>query len=128
MSDGRRIEYHSWVDGIDIMFVGPRDLSWSYGDPGGAKDEVRCAIQRVAAAAKRYGKHWGLPAQSASIAEPFVEMGARFFCCGSVMGLVSSGLKAIVSDFSTLSPPRQKLGDDSGKDRSPEQTYSLRKP
>ena len=53
-------------------------------------------------------------------------MGARFFCCCSVMGLVSSGLKAIVSDFSKLSALREGAVDDSGEDRRAEHVYDLR--
>ncbi len=49
------------VNGIDALIIGPGDLSQSLGIPGDMFNELELnAIQKVANAAKKYGKHFGL--------------------------------------------------------------------
>jgi len=48
------------VDGVDIYDIGPVDLAHSYGlrpDRGFANEEISAALERVLAAADKYGKH-----------------------------------------------------------------------
>lgn len=90
------------VEGVDIVFFGLADLSQSYGDPCGATEQIKEAIARVAAAAKKHGKHWGMPVGSAADAEKYAEMGARFFTAAPFMIVVREGLKKLVEDFSSL--------------------------
>ncbi len=48
------------VDGVDGLFIGPSDLSLRLRHHPGELD-LDTAIDRVAAAAKRHGKAWGVP-------------------------------------------------------------------
>jgi 2-keto-3-deoxy-L-rhamnonate aldolase RhmA len=49
------------VDGVDVLFVGPADLSYSLGVPGDIHAEAfDTAIRRVAAAARSHGKAAGV--------------------------------------------------------------------
>lgn len=90
------------VEGADILFLGQADLSQSYGDPTGASEQIQDAIERVAAAAKKHGKYWGLPVPSAASAESYAAMGARFFACRPLLLMVREGIRELVDDFSAL--------------------------
>jgi 4-hydroxy-2-oxoheptanedioate aldolase len=72
------------VDGIDIFFVGPGDLAHSYGLLGKEDDPrpVREAVEKVAALAAKYDRHWGIPATPKK-APALIEMGARFLTVGA---------------------------------------------
>src|SRR6476646_2306411 len=49
------------VDGVDLLFIGPADLSQALGVLGQPEhDSMWAAIDRVAQACKRHGKAWGL--------------------------------------------------------------------
>ena len=82
------IEAIAATAGIDIVFIGPGDLSHSLGVPGQAEHPlIGEAIERVEAACQRHGKHWGLPVSSATI-RAYYDRGARFFAtCADVIGL-----------------------------------------
>jgi 4-hydroxy-2-oxoheptanedioate aldolase len=91
------------VEGIDILFVGPSDLSQSYGIPLQTQaPEMRAAIDRVAEAAARHGKWWGLPVGSAEAGERYYEMGARFLACGAAIIILQQGWKRIRQDFDAI--------------------------
>ena len=47
------------MPGLDVYFVGPTDLAISLGVPGATFDEpqMRAALEKVVAAAKRHGKY-----------------------------------------------------------------------
>ena len=80
------VEKIAAVPGVDILFVGPADLSlrikhapnlaWTYDD----------ALNRVAAACKKHGKHWGLPAGSPDVIQQLYDKGARFLNYGGDFG------------------------------------------
>jgi 4-hydroxy-2-oxoheptanedioate aldolase len=91
------------TEGVDILFVGPADLSQSYGIPFQTQSEVmQNAIKRVAEAAAKHGKAWGLPVGSIEAAEKYYEMGARFFACGAAIIILQQGWKQIRSDFDEM--------------------------
>jgi 2-keto-3-deoxy-L-rhamnonate aldolase RhmA len=49
------------VNGVDVLFVGPADLSISLGIPGDLTNPIELeAIRKVAAACRRHGKYLGL--------------------------------------------------------------------
>ena len=76
------------TEGIDVVFVGPGDLSQSLGVPGQAGDpRIVAAIEAVAAACAKHGKHWGVPTSEANIRK-YYDMGARFLTMGAdVLGI-----------------------------------------
>lgn len=91
------------TDGVDILFVGPADLSQSYGIPLQLQDPlIQGAIEQVAAAAARHGKAWGLPVGSAAAAERYYDMGARFLSCGAAIIMLQQGWRRIREDFDGL--------------------------
>jgi 4-hydroxy-2-oxoheptanedioate aldolase len=91
------------VEGVDVLFLGPGDFSILSGIPG-QMDHPRIleAARQVAAAAKRAGKHWGMPIFSVEHAKQVMEMGGRFLCHGCDLLMVKAGLEEIQRKFAPL--------------------------
>lgn len=71
------------VEDVDVIFVGPTDLSQSLGVPGEyAHPLVVEAMETVAAAARTSGKVFGLFAGTPEAALRGMEMGARYIATG----------------------------------------------
>lgn len=81
------------VPGYEILFAGPGDLSNGYGVVGQPRHpKVMQAIEKIAAAAARHGKWWGLPVMDVDEAAMFAKMGGRFFNFGGDYGWLRTGL------------------------------------
>lgn len=82
------------VDGVDVLFVGPMDLSLSVGMPGRFEDpEYRAILTKVASVARDGGKAAGILLPSVQLLEMVYDMGYRFVAAGSDGGLVTQGMK-----------------------------------
>lgn len=72
------------VGGVDVLFVGPRDLSHALGIPGGYEEPVfKEALGRVIEACGAAGVAPGLLASSAEAAKRYVSEGFTFIGIGS---------------------------------------------
>jgi len=81
------------VDGVDVLFVGPLDLSVSLGCPGDfSPPHFVDALKKVVSAAQKHGKAAGILSRPALVAQ-HKELGFRFFALGSDSGSVVSGLQ-----------------------------------
>ena len=85
------------VPGIDVLFVGPSDLSITLSngavlDPHSA--EVDAALDKVIAAAKKAGKIAGLYCVNAERAVACAKRGIRFLAVGSDLGMLRAGAAA----------------------------------
>jgi 4-hydroxy-2-oxoheptanedioate aldolase len=97
------VEKIAAVDGVDVIMLGPGDFSALEGFPGEmGHPELVEATDRIAAAAKKHGKHWGRPVASVEEAQRYIAKGARFLPHGSDIGTVKKGLEQIQADFSAL--------------------------
>ena len=75
-------------DGVDLLFVGPSDLSQAFGVPGQKNDpRVWAGIQAVDAACKRHGKAWGTVPGDPEFAKRCRDLGCRML---SIAGDVST--------------------------------------
>ena len=82
------------VDGVDVLFVGPVDLSISVGLPGRFDDsDYRGLLAKVATAAHEAGKAAGILLPSGKLIETVYNMGFRFVAVGSDSGIVMQGMK-----------------------------------
>jgi 4-hydroxy-2-oxoheptanedioate aldolase len=91
------------VDGVDILFFGPGDFSILSGFPGQMDHpEIERAMEHVAAAARRHGKHWGMPCFSPDHGRKLLDMGARFLAHGADIVLLKRALENIQAQFSPL--------------------------
>ena len=88
------------VNGVDVLFLGPGDFSCLAGHPGEVMHpKVIDATERIAAAAKRAGIHWGRPVFSAEDARACLKLGGRFLAHGADIMLVKKGLEDIQQVF-----------------------------
>jgi 4-hydroxy-2-oxoheptanedioate aldolase len=84
------------VDGVDVLFFGPSDFSVLSGHAGESDPPSEAdALRRIAAAADRAGKAWGMPSPSVERTRELLDMGARFIADGADILMVKSGLEAI---------------------------------
>lgn len=91
------------VEGIDAFFVGPGDLSASLGVYGVPNSPVmEEAIQRIADAAKKHGKWWGIPVGNPELGQKYLDMGASFLNYSSDLGAIVREFKRAYNDFSGL--------------------------
>ncbi|MDF1514475.1 MAG: aldolase/citrate lyase family protein [Anaerolineae bacterium] len=85
------------VDGVDAVFIGPYDLSGSYGIPGQTQEPVvRDACRRVIEACEKAGKSVGLllvrPTESA--VKQVVDDGYNLLCLGLDTVFIDEGARA----------------------------------
>lgn len=84
------------TEGIDVLCVGPGDLSQSYGVRGQLDHEsIQHAIEATAAACERHGKTWGTPPFSPEHLAELIGRGARFFEYGTDQSVIMSGFQHI---------------------------------
>jgi 4-hydroxy-2-oxoheptanedioate aldolase len=82
------------VPGFDLLFVGPGDLSLSYGVPMQFDHPLlREAMVKVNDACKRNGKWWGTTSGSAEAAQHVVDIGAQMFSAGGDHGSLVEGFR-----------------------------------
>jgi 2-dehydro-3-deoxyglucarate aldolase/4-hydroxy-2-oxoheptanedioate aldolase len=90
------------IDGVDLLFVGPSDLSQALGVLGQPDHEtVWVAIDRVAAACKRHGKAWGIVPAGAAYADRCAEKGCRMITFGSDVAAMRLGVEALKTMYAT---------------------------
>jgi 2-keto-3-deoxy-L-rhamnonate aldolase RhmA len=88
------------ISGVDVLFVGPADLSQSMGHPGEWEHAVVWdALRKVSAAAKQHGIHWAILAPTPDYARRCVELGCRMLGVGMDVWLISKGLAAFKHDY-----------------------------
>lgn len=82
---------------VDVLFVGPADLSHGLGVPGQFDDPGYLeALRTVVAATERHGKAAGILIYDAAAFERHAEMGFRFIGLGSEGSYVSAGATAML--------------------------------
>ena len=85
------------LDGVDVLFVGPRDLSHDLGVPGDlAAPAFTEAIAHVLAAGRRQGKACGLLVADGAAAAMRLEQGWSFVGIGSDSTLLAA---AVIAEF-----------------------------
>lgn len=91
------------VKGIDVVFIGPNDLSYSYGDRGRQTDQVKAAIAKILAAAKKRGIPAGRTAGTGDI-KASIEQGFQFFQGSSEVGLIATGARPLLEAAGKFAP------------------------
>ena len=93
------------VPDVDLLFVGPADLSQVLGVPGDFENP-RCldAIERIAEACARAGKPWGIVARGPQYAERMARWGCRLFVLGFDIHAVHAGIRAAKDRYAAFFP------------------------
>ncbi len=86
------------IDGVDVLFVGPADLSHSLGIPGEfSAPAYRDALSTVVAACDAAGKAAGILLYGTAALADHLELGFRFVGLGSDAGWVIDGARAAIT-------------------------------
>jgi 4-hydroxy-2-oxoheptanedioate aldolase len=87
------VEEIAALDGVDVLFVGPRDLSHDLGVPGDMQaPNYLAALDRVRAAAQRFGRGCGLLVPDGAAAAERHTQGWTFVAIGSDSTLLAAAL------------------------------------
>jgi 2-keto-3-deoxy-L-rhamnonate aldolase RhmA len=84
------------TEGIDVIFIGPSDLSWQLAGGDGNDPKVKAAMEKIIAAAKRHKKVLGRPAGSPEEVKRYMEQGFLFFQGPSELGLMRTGAQPLL--------------------------------
>ena len=91
------------VPGIDVLMLGPGDLSVMAGIPFQFDHPlISDAYRRVADAAKNAGKWWGTVSGSPEHTQMLLDLGATFICHGCDLIMVKRGMEHIQTSFGPL--------------------------
>jgi 4-hydroxy-2-oxoheptanedioate aldolase len=86
------------IDGIDVLFIGPTDLSQSLGHPGDLRHpDVLAAMDRVADAVVGSGTTLGIYAGTVDMTKEWLDRGACYFTT-SLEPFLRDGMRAYLRD------------------------------
>ena len=86
------------VDGVDVLFIGPRDLSHDLGVPGDTTAPVFVeALETVLAAGKRHGNACGLLVPDGASAAKRLDQGWTFVAIGSDTTLLAAAIQSALT-------------------------------
>ena len=98
------------VPGVDMLFLGPGDMSLRLGCMAAVSDAKMLEVQKkLAAAAKKHGKAWGRPVGSANDARVIIELGAQLVAFGGEFSALYQHFSECSARFDEL------LGEASGQ-------------
>ena len=87
------------AQGVDAVFIGPADLTVSYGESSVDNDQLKDAMQRVGDAARRAGVGFVTWVPNAAAAKAWESYGFTMFVMGSEHSWMLVGAKAAVADM-----------------------------
>jgi 4-hydroxy-2-oxoheptanedioate aldolase len=91
------------VEGVDVIFFGPGDFSILSGFAGQwDHPKLEDAMKRIAAACKKAGKHWGMPAFNPEFAKKILDLGGRFLANASDITSFKASLDDLQKKFAPL--------------------------
>jgi len=89
------------LDGVDLLFIGPADLSLALGVPGQFHHEKLWeAIGKVAAACQTHGKGWGAVTPDPKFCDRAIEQGCRMPTIGNDILILRRGIEAFKTAYS----------------------------
>jgi 2-keto-3-deoxy-L-rhamnonate aldolase RhmA len=92
------IEQIASVPGVDVLFIGVNDLSFSLGVGGKTSDPiVEEAVSKVLAAGKKYNIPVGYPAGNPVEINKRIAQGFRFFQASSDLGMMAAGARDLLT-------------------------------
>lgn len=105
------VEEIAGVPGVDVLFVGPRDLTHALGIPGRLDDPTfRDALARVSRAAESVGIAAGILAGTPEAAVRYADEGFTFVAVGSDSTWLAAAARRTVTSFRAALPPAREAG------------------
>lgn len=97
------------LDGVDLLFIGPADMSQALGCTGQVNHpEVWEAIDRVAAACRRHSKPWGTVPAGPDYAARCVEKGCRMLTLANETLALRHGVDALTDSYAAFFQPQER--------------------
>jgi 4-hydroxy-2-oxoheptanedioate aldolase len=91
------------VEGVDVLFFGPGDFSVLSGIPAQYDHPlVLKAMEKIGAATRKAGKHWGTPGFTPEHSRRLMDMGAMLITHTADIVLIKQGLERIQEQFIPL--------------------------
>ena len=92
----RNVDEIAAVDGADVLFIGPLDLSTSLGVLGQFDHpDFQAALEKTAAAARKHGKSAGVLMPKPEMFDRFHDLGYRFLASGSDGAMVNNAARSL---------------------------------
>lgn len=89
------VEEIAAIPGIDLLFIGPADLSQTMGLPNQWEHpSMWDGIARVARACKKAGIHWGILPRNPEYAQKCVDLGCKLLSIGMDSPIIQMGIQA----------------------------------
>lgn len=88
------------VDGVDMLMLGPGDMSVLIGEPGNlSHPTIADARRRIADAAAKAGKHWAVTCPTIEFAQEMVELGASLVFYGADVVIIRQQMQKMADDL-----------------------------
>jgi 2-dehydro-3-deoxyglucarate aldolase/4-hydroxy-2-oxoheptanedioate aldolase len=88
------------VPGVDVLLVGPADLSISLGVGGDFENpKLTAAIEHVVECCKRHGKWAGIQVRNQHLAETWMKKGIQLIGCSNEATLLWNAVKSLADDL-----------------------------
>ena len=98
--------------GVDVLFVGPSDLTWSLGVAGQFDDaRYRAAVRDVADAAAQHSKAAGVLLSDVEMAPYYLDLGYTFIGISGDVGMLRVAARAAVTNLRELTSLPSKAPD-----------------
>src|SRR6266404_3118286 len=95
-----RIDEIARTPGLDVIFIGTSDLSFSLGLRGAQEEpKLEQAVAKIVAAGKKHGKVMGRPARTPQEIKRYQKQGFRFFMTCTDLELMGAGARELLSPF-----------------------------
>lgn len=112
------VEAIAATPGVDVLFLGPGDMSLRLNCSYAVNDPKMMAAQmKIAAAAKKHGKAWGRPAGNEADARTLIDLGAQLINVGGAFGAIYAHLAECGAQFDRL------LGAETASPQTSAKTY-----
>jgi 2-keto-3-deoxy-L-rhamnonate aldolase RhmA len=104
------IEEIAATPGIDVLFIGTSDLSFSLGLRGKQNHpKLERAIEKIVTAAKKHGKFLGRPGLNPADIKRFQKQGFRFFMTLTDLDLMAAGAAQLLEPFKGRKPHPKRI-------------------
>jgi 2-keto-3-deoxy-L-rhamnonate aldolase RhmA len=91
------------VPGVDVLFLGPGDMSLRLGCTAAVNDPKMAEVQeKIAAVARQHGKAWGRPVGTATNARAVIQLGAQLVAYGSAFWAIHNHLAECAGQFDQI--------------------------
>jgi 2-keto-3-deoxy-L-rhamnonate aldolase RhmA len=91
--------------GIDVLFIGTSDLSFSLGLRGSqSHPKLDEAVAKIVAAAKRHGKFLGRPARTCEEIQKYQKQGFQFMMTGTDLDFMATGAAELLTPLGKARP------------------------